>query len=481
MHITTRSLIAFFTSVLMISSSVKGVLAASVVPEFVDGNPTCQDLGYTYGFKPGTSNGVPEDNPEGTFNLPGDDTNTVTIDPNATGLDAWSSTLSMDAVIIKGGPNANVYRYNPESTSDSSLSTPINTSNDDLYGLSHVEFCYDYDVQVSKTAEPYFSRTWDWTIQKTGDISNATLSIGQNQLINYTVTVNSTHQDSDYGVSGEVAIYNPDPNNPSIISTIVDTITENIPADLDCEVSFPYELGPKNTLTCTYNESLPDGSDRTNHAVVTTTEASKVGGGGTSKAFTFVDPTTKIDECADITDDKKDYLGELCGTTTNHEYEYTQEISYDTCGEYTYSNVASYMTSNRQLTGSDAWDVEISIPCGAGYCSYSQGYWFAKPNVAWNPNPIVLSTGLQIDKSFWKPNFKGPMTPGRMAGQQYAAVYLSFQLNEWGKNYPEAIKESMKYIDTNLYYVNLDAKKAPMLGMHAEILSKWIDQNHCQD
>src|SRR5262245_19754715 len=95
--------------------------ATTVTPVFVPGNPTCQDLGYDFGFKidPPVS---------GTYSIDG--INTVTFTTDGVSFD-WSSTLGMDAVISKGGPVANVYIYDPpaEATSDTGLHSPVNPNN----------------------------------------------------------------------------------------------------------------------------------------------------------------------------------------------------------------------------------------------------------------------------------------------------------------------------------------------------------------
>ena len=63
-------------------------------------------------------------------------------DNTATGLDA-------NVVIVKGGPNAEVYSY-PDAADglnyfdwDSGLTAPINPNNGKPYGLSHISFCFD--------------------------------------------------------------------------------------------------------------------------------------------------------------------------------------------------------------------------------------------------------------------------------------------------------------------------------------------------
>jgi hypothetical protein len=57
-------------------------------------------------------------------------------------LVSWTSSKPIDAVIVKGGPNANAYVYVGESSGDTGLHAPFNGP-DKYYGLSHVNFCWD--------------------------------------------------------------------------------------------------------------------------------------------------------------------------------------------------------------------------------------------------------------------------------------------------------------------------------------------------
>ena len=104
----------------------------------------------------------------GTYDLPGG--NTVTVTTDGVNFD-WSSTLGMDAVIAKGGPNANAYVYDPpaESFGDTGLHSPINPNNGQPFGLSHISFCYDFEVQVTKTAKTSLDRTYTWKIEKSAE------------------------------------------------------------------------------------------------------------------------------------------------------------------------------------------------------------------------------------------------------------------------------------------------------------------------
>lgn len=174
----------------------------SVMPVVVAGNPNCVSLGYDYGYKP-----QPEPPPSGTYTFPGD-TNTVTITSDGIYFD-WVSTLGIDAVIVKGGPNANAYVYDPpeESFGDSGLSAPIN--NTTPYGISHIEFCYDYELDVSKVANTTLTRTFGWTIVKTVDRETLDMFTGDSGKVEYTVTVTKDDgTDSDWEVNGTITIEN---------------------------------------------------------------------------------------------------------------------------------------------------------------------------------------------------------------------------------------------------------------------------------
>src|SRR5687767_13626998 len=113
--------------------------AASVTPVVVPGNPSCQDQ------FPGTTEFKIEPVADGTYT---DGTLTVTIDVRDTAdgpVFDFTANIGVDGVIVKGGPNANVYTYNPEVTSDTNLNAPVNPDNNQFFGLSHISFCYDVE------------------------------------------------------------------------------------------------------------------------------------------------------------------------------------------------------------------------------------------------------------------------------------------------------------------------------------------------
>jgi hypothetical protein len=117
--------------------------ASYVDPVVVPGNPSCADLGYDYEKKV-----EPPDS--GTHPLDG---HSVTVTRYGEYFD-WTATLGMDAVIAKGGTDANVYVYDPpaESFGDTALHAPINPDKNEPYGLSHISFCYDLEPDVEKVS-----------------------------------------------------------------------------------------------------------------------------------------------------------------------------------------------------------------------------------------------------------------------------------------------------------------------------------------
>lgn len=347
-----------------------------IVPIYVAGNPTCQDLGYAYEtkFDPPLS---------GTKAL---GTGSVTMTTDGVYVD-WESDFGVDAVIVKGGPNANSYVYEPptESFGDGGLASPINDNTGLPFGLSHVSFCYDYELEVSKTADTTFTRTYDWTVDKSADQSDLTLAPGQQFLVNYEVVVDSSYIDSDWAVSGDITINNPDPNNPAVITAVSDVISPDaIAADVDCGVTFPHSLAAGGTLTCSYEADLPDGSTRTNTATATVASSSKVNGGSGTANVTFGDPTTTVNECVDVYDDQYGDLGNVCASDTPKTFEYSMNVGpYEECGQYTFVNTV-YAEKESRVFDSDSWTVNVDVPCGGG-CTLTQGYW--KTHSALGPAP----------------------------------------------------------------------------------------------
>ncbi len=410
-------------------------------------NPTCADFGYVHELK----FDYPTYSP-GTYPL---GTGTVTWSTNGTSVD-WSSTFGVDAVIVKGGNAANLYVYQPpaESLGDTGLITPTNPNNGKPYGLSHVTFCYDYELVVSKTANPEFTRTYTWTIDKSGDQTALRLAVGETFTVDYEVTVDATYTDSDWAVSGTITIYNPDPTYPAYISGVSDVVSPDLAATVDCgeNVSFPYTLASGGTLDCSYRAALPDASTRTNTATVTVSGGNVRGGSG-SREVTFVNaaPTTEVDDCIDVTDDKYGSLGTVCYEDLPQTFSYSLNIRYDECGIHNYVNTASFTTNDTGTTGSDSWTVAVDVPCGGG-CTLTQGYW--KTHSSYGPAPYdetwaligedttFFGSGLSWYQVLWTPPAKGNVY------FILAHQYIAAKLNIWNGADGSAIASYLSWAES---------------------------------
>ena len=351
----------------------------AVTPTPVAGNPSCEDLGYAHGSKWN----YPADSTGGTYPL---GTGSVTWSTNGTYVN-WTSTIGVDAVIVKGGPNANKYVYDPptESRGDQGLVSPTNANNGKPYGLSRVEFCYDYELAVTKTAATSFTRSYAWTVEKTSPVTTLTLAEGQTATgVQYGVTVSDSSTDSNWRVTGDITILNPDPTLPAKVTGVTDTVSgpPGIPASVTCP-ALPVTLAPGASIVCTYSAALPDGAARVNSATATVDATSKVKGGSGTAAVTFGNPTTLVDECVEVKDDKGGtspvVLGSVCADKAPKTFSYAMDIGpYATCGQYAFTNTAHFKTNDTRTTGSDSHTIAVSVTCkyeGGDGCTLTQGYW----------------------------------------------------------------------------------------------------------
>ena len=408
-----------------------------IQPTELSGNPTCGDL------QSGTFELKVEPVADGQYS---DGTLTVTVDVRDTAdgpVFDWTSNIGVDLIFVKGGNGGNSYVYDPpdEATADTDLHAPVNPQNGTFFGLSHISFCYDVELEVSKTAETSLTRSWTWDIEKTGDQTELILAEGQVFTVNYEVTVDATSQDSDWAVEGEIEVHNPAPVAASGVQ-VTDEISGIGAVDVDCPSN---TIAAGGTMTCTYGpEDLPDGTTRTNTATATSATPGIAEGSDTVDVDFANAEVSHVDECIDVVDDNgtptdtddDTVLGEVCfddlvnGSFTFDEY--SIDISYEECGEYTFENIASFETDDSGTTGSDNHVVNVSVTCPGDGCTLTPGYW--KTHSTYGPAPYD-DTWAQIgeDTTFFesgKTYYQVLWTPP--AGNAYyilAHAYIAAQLN----------------------------------------------------
>ena len=117
-----------------------------IVPVLVDGNPTCGDL------QAGLIGVQDRSTHQRHLHVPG--IGSITIVAQADKSLDWSSTFGIDTVFVKGGSAGNNYVYHPptEDFGDGGLFAPDTNNSNDPAGLSHISFCYDIELDVTKTA-----------------------------------------------------------------------------------------------------------------------------------------------------------------------------------------------------------------------------------------------------------------------------------------------------------------------------------------
>ena len=126
------AIVAAVVALLVVVAGPSGSTSAGdvVEPTFVAGNPDCEDFGLVELVKVEPVEG-------GTFdgiNL------TVPSKLNGSNTFDWTSKSgTIGLIIVKGGPNANVYVYDPASSGDQQLHAPANRGR--FFGLSHISFC----------------------------------------------------------------------------------------------------------------------------------------------------------------------------------------------------------------------------------------------------------------------------------------------------------------------------------------------------
>jgi hypothetical protein len=238
------------------------------------------------------------------------------------------------------------------------------------------------EVLVKKTVETSYTRTYTWNIEKTADQSNLTLSLGQRFLVNYSVALGNGYTDGGWEAHGTIAARNASAYGV-VIESVDDLVSPDIPADVSCPWSMPYDL-PSGWTTpeCSYSVSLPDGSARMNTATLTVLlpDGSYIYPYDT-EPVTFGDPASVVDECADVYDTNVGFLGTVCGPST---FNYQMWLGPFDCGCYPVENTASFIAHDTGATGDASWTITVCVPC-AGGCTLTPGYW--KTHSAYGPAP----------------------------------------------------------------------------------------------
>lgn len=219
----------------------------------------------------------------------------------------WTSNIPVLGVIVKDGiDGAFYYNYSPAgSTGDTLLTTPGPEPVGTYKNISHINFCYvpptAVDLTVEKTADASYTRTFEWTIDKSADADTVySVGGGESGAVNFTVGVTKSDPiDSDFLVSGTITVHNP---NSFAVNGV--SLSDSTPGG-DCSVtpdSVNVAAGSDATADyeCTFTSNPGSG---TNTATATWGDigSPNTNADGTAD-YTFGDPTTVINDEIDVTD-----------------------------------------------------------------------------------------------------------------------------------------------------------------------------------
>jgi hypothetical protein len=212
-------------------------------------------------------------------------------------------------------------------------------------------------VNVTKDADPAYTRTWEWDIEKTVTPDTWDLFDGDTGTSEYTVTVTRTgFTDSGLEVSGNIEIVNPSGESVTIIS-VDDVLTQNgtsVTAHVTCPGGLPQILGAGQTLICTYFADESDGLDNADPWVNTATvELADIGISVGQTNVIFGDPTTEVNATVNVDDT---FAGDLGSFSDTGSVSYSRTFA---CGddEGVHENTATIVETDQ----SD--DADVAVNC----------------------------------------------------------------------------------------------------------------------
>ena len=377
-------------------------------PVFRSGNPTCTGLGYLGGYK--------VDSPAiGSPVTIGPITFTFTDTKN---LGSWSSTIPIDAIIMKAGNGALIFSYAGGASSGGGEYTPTNSGGVQA-AISHIELCYYGRFGASIEGAGLYTRDFDWAIAKAAS-APASIATGSPLLVDYTVTTTRDSTDRDFMIDGSVTVLNSGYGVSGVVLG-VDADIGGLAADIDCgSITFPKTMADGESFTCDYSLIVPDATSRLETWTVTVDET----GGWRSTSFedlvVFGEPTTLIDDVVTLFDTR---VPAGLGTfTAPGEVLYSVTYGpYTACVPVLIENIASFVTDDNEETGADTASVTVDVTgCSSGGDAIGTAF-------AYSGNPATAFSALGLATRWgWTINFGGP-------GSHTYDVYVGAGQNDLSK------------------------------------------------
>jgi hypothetical protein len=179
-----------------------------------------------------------------------------------------------------------------------------------------------YPLTIENEVDTSFDRRFDWTIAKSLMPATVDLNPGDQQTLEYTVSLTkSAPINENFVVSGSATISN-DGGAVANITSIQGSLGGN-PVPLDCGgFTAPATLAAGASITCSYEVAVASGASLLS-VVTVTTSGGDVEGGSDSDMATFDSPTTVLHDSVTVSDT-------LAGTSWVFSQTGSQSYPYET-------------------------------------------------------------------------------------------------------------------------------------------------------
>jgi hypothetical protein len=430
-----------------------------------------------------------------------------------TGAFDWFAPRPVSFVVAIGAQSdSSIYAYSAAPQLRDAGLSPWNPP------LAQILFCSQPDdlLTVSVTAGTAYTRAWGWQIQKAALSPTVTAAVGATVDAQYVVTVAAAPVDSEWLASGTITVRNATGQDATGVMLVAGL--GGIALTPSC-VNFDGTLAAGASLTCTWSAATGGALDATVIATVTyslggsissisavrpkalapralaATELSVSGGA----PVRFGAPTSEVDPCVVVTDDRAGALGTACAATTPNRFAYTLPIGpYASCDSsgagFSFSNTAAFAAPSG-ASGSATAVVQVLVPCASGGCTLTQGYW--KTHSREGPAPYDARWknlgALEEDTEFfssgrtWIELFRTPVRRSAYVAlaHQYMAAKLNVLAGASGAALGDALATAEAFFSATSPAARLTTAQRDQALVLASLLEAFnsgaVGPGHCDD
>lgn len=273
-----------------------------------------------------------------------------------------------------------------------------------------------YDMAVSKTAETFYTRTFEWDITKSVDPASWALFDGESGTSDYTVVLDKVgFSENEWQVKGVITITNNHPSRAADLNDVLDN-AGGIAGVVDC--GGLTAVPAASYIECSYDTGKQDAVDANPFGATNTATATQqlydfasdmtATADGTKNYMGFADidfstATVKlVDDDVTVSDT---YVGSnVTGVwSDDHTFTYSRTFTCD-ADEGQHDNTASFVTNDLGLYDEDSASVDVScyalsMEKDASTSYQVQYFWYIDKTVD-DPGPITVMRGASVDVTY---------------------------------------------------------------------------------